>query len=83
MDWLWRPDEEFAADREWTSHRSRWGGSITVHNSEFTRRRRLCSSCDGTGHHRITVGACEECDGTGVVTLPDDGDNPDGGGELR
>jgi hypothetical protein len=73
QDYLWRPDERFAAERGWTAERSRSGWSIEVRDPRFNRRH-LCFACDGTGRHHITGVECPDCAGTGVVTEPEGGE---------
>jgi hypothetical protein len=73
QDRLWRSDEAWAAEREYTARRSTRGWSIEIRDPRFDRRH-VCDTCQGVGHHHITGAECADCAGTGVVTDPERGE---------
>lgn len=73
QDWIAGPDEQFAAERGWTTTRSASGWSVTVRDPRFDRRH-VCDACAGTGRHPITGTECADCTGVGVVTDPERGE---------
>jgi hypothetical protein len=73
QDWLWNPDEKWAAERGYETWRSPSGWSVSVRDPRFNLRHE-CGECDGTGRDRVTGAECAECGGVGVVTDPERGE---------
>jgi hypothetical protein len=73
QDWLWNPDEKWAAELGYPARRSASGWAVEVRDPRFDRRH-VCDTCAGLGRHRITGAECAACGGVGVVTDPERGE---------